>query len=142
MTHPGAPGPHAVAPRARASTPLTTLLGFILSCVAVVLGTALGGMGVLYAGVTVLTGAPGHVMVSALGLFYRFSLPTAGPLALAALILCYLGLRRGARGLRPGEPVGGRRLAIAGIVLSWICLGLLLLGLPLLFTQECFDLYC
>lgn len=114
------------------------VVGLILACLAILVGLVVGGLTLLYAGFTLVTGAPGHVQLSALRFAHQYSLPSVGPLALAGWILSFVAVRRGRRsGAR-----GGRRLAITGLVLSSVCLVILVLGLPLLLVEPCFDLYC
>ena len=51
------------------------MTGFLLACVATVVGLGLGVIGGLYAGMTLVTGAPGHVQLSALRLVQLLALP-------------------------------------------------------------------
>ena len=113
-------------------------LGLILSSLATAVGLGLGTLGVLYAGLTLVTGAPGHVQLSALRLFHLYSLPVVGPLALLGGIDSAVVV---IRGRRSGHR-GGRRMAITGLVLGIVCLVGLIVGLPLLAVDPCFDLYC
>jgi hypothetical protein len=93
-------------------------LGLILSSLATAVGLGLGTLGVLYAGLTLVTGAPGHVQL--------------GGIASAVVVI---------RGRRSGHR-GGRRMAITGLVLGIVCLVGLIVGLPLLVVDPCFDLSC
>jgi hypothetical protein len=58
--------------------------------------------------------------------------------ALVGAILSFVGVRR-SRGI--GRP-RGHPLALTGVVLGGVCLVILVLGMPLLFVEPCFDLYC
>ena len=114
------------------------MTGFLLACVATVVGLGLGVIGGLYAGMTLVTGAPGHVQLSALRLVQLLALPSVGPVALAGAVVCFVGVRR-SRG--PGRP-RGHPLAMTGVVMSGVWLVILIVGLPLLLVDPCFDLYC
>lgn len=113
-------------------------LGLILSSLATAVGLGMGTLGVLYAGLTLVTGAPGHVQLSALRLYHVYSLPVVGPLALLGAIVSAIIVVRGRRTGR----LRGRRVAITGLVLGIVCLVCLILGLPLLAVEPCFDLTC
>ena len=78
------------------------------------------------------------MQLSALRLVQLLELPSVGPVALAGAVVCFVGVRR-SRG--PGRP-RGHPLAMTGVVMSGVWLVVLIVGLPLLLVDPCFDLYC
>lgn len=132
-------GTHHVPPVPSAATSSGwAVFGLVLASAATAIGLALGIIGVLYAGITLVTGAPQHVQLSALRLFYTIALPSVAPLAGLGGLLAVVDLvRRQRAGVR-----GERAVSVIGLVLAALCLVGLGAGLPLLAVSSCFDLYC
>ncbi len=127
-------------PSARSTTKGSgwAVLGLVLVCAATAIGLLLGSIALLYAGVTLVTGAPPHVQLSALRLFYIIALPVVAPLAGCGGVLSVVDVvRRRRAGVREHRAVG-----VIGVILAAVCLAGLGAGLPLLWVRECFDLYC
>lgn len=115
-----------------------SIAGFVVACFGLTLGVLFAVLGVLYAGVTLVTGAPAYVQLSALRLFYIIALPSVSPFAVIGGVLSVVGVQRA----RTAGETRGRRWGVAGIILAGVGVVVLISGLPLLLIEPCFDLYC
>lgn len=111
------------------------IAAFVISLFTVVAGLVIVGLGSLWGGLALTTGAPGVVQLSILRQMYLIALPALGPLSLASIILAIIALLRRARGAALG-------LSITALALAVICLIALALGIPLLSAEPCFNLEC
>jgi membrane protease YdiL (CAAX protease family) len=124
--------------RPRGQTPAPARRGWsiaalIVAILAFAAGLLIGGLTLLWGGASLATGAPEPVLLSILRQMYVIALPVVAPPALAGAALAIVGLVRGRR---------GRGLAIAALGLALVCVVVLLIGLPLLSVEPCFDLGC
>ncbi|GAA4283762.1 hypothetical protein GCM10022261_12930 [Brevibacterium daeguense] len=110
-----------------------SIAALIVAILAFAAGLLSGGLTLLWGGASLATGAPQPVLLSILRQLYVIALPVVGPLALAGAALAIVGLIRGRE---------ARGVAVTALVLALVCVITLLIGLPLLAVEPCFDFDC